>query len=211
MSAGRAGHRRITRIAGQFAAREIEMLESPAFRVLSLSAHRVLARIEIELAHHGGNDNGALPVTFEDFMSYGIDRHAIAPAERELDALGIAKIEVHGSAGNADFRAPNLFRLTYKHTSHALPTNEWRRIQTIEEAVTIQKAARAPVRMAPKRKPVGVKTETSVGNPHRKPEQAGGENPHYDASAFSPTTLDISGDSSRMPASAAVCRPDEVK
>ena len=55
------------------------MLESPAFRVLSLSARRVLDRIEIELAHHGGQDNGRLPVTYEHFHDYGIHRHAIGP------------------------------------------------------------------------------------------------------------------------------------
>jgi hypothetical protein len=57
--------RRISRIAGQFAPRTIAMIESPAFRVLSLSAHRILARLEIELAHHGGKDNGALPCTYD--------------------------------------------------------------------------------------------------------------------------------------------------
>jgi hypothetical protein len=57
----RSGRR--TRIGGQFAACLIEMLESPAYRVLSLSARRVLDRIDIELGHHGGNDNGRLPVT----------------------------------------------------------------------------------------------------------------------------------------------------
>jgi hypothetical protein len=61
------------------------MMESPAYRVLSLSARRVLDRIMIELAHHGGNDNGKLPVTYEHFEEYGIHRHAIAPAIRELE------------------------------------------------------------------------------------------------------------------------------
>jgi hypothetical protein len=28
--------------------------------------------LEIELAHHGGNDNGRLPVTYEDFIEYGM-------------------------------------------------------------------------------------------------------------------------------------------
>ncbi len=49
------------RIDGQFAARLIEMLRSPAFRVLSLSGHRVLDR----LADHGGQDNGKLPLKRE--------------------------------------------------------------------------------------------------------------------------------------------------
>jgi hypothetical protein len=39
------------KIVGQFSARLIEMLESPAFRVLSPSGHRTLARLEIELGH----------------------------------------------------------------------------------------------------------------------------------------------------------------
>jgi hypothetical protein len=64
-------------IDGQWNARTIDMMESPAYRVLSVSAHRVLDRVCIELAHHGGNDNGKLPVTYQDFMAYGIDRQAI--------------------------------------------------------------------------------------------------------------------------------------
>lgn len=63
----------------QFSAHPISMLESPAFRVLSASAYRVIARIEIELAHHGANDNGRLPVTYEDFVDYGIVREAENP------------------------------------------------------------------------------------------------------------------------------------
>jgi hypothetical protein len=61
------------RIDGQWSPRLIEMLESPAYRVLSVSAHRVISRIEIEHARHGGNDNGNLPVTKHDFMAYGMD------------------------------------------------------------------------------------------------------------------------------------------
>jgi hypothetical protein len=84
--------RRRTQIAGQFAPRTIAMLRSPAWRVLSLSARRVLDRLEIELADHGGVDNGKLPVTYEDFVRYGIERHAIAPALRELVALGFIEV-----------------------------------------------------------------------------------------------------------------------
>jgi hypothetical protein len=124
-----SGLKKRNKISGQFAARLIEMIESPSYRVLSLSAHRVLSRIEIELAHHGGNDNGRLPVTFENFQKYGIDRHAIAPAIRECVALGFIVVTEPGRAGNAEFRSPNLFRLTYKHCK-GLPgdgTHDWRR------------------------------------------------------------------------------------
>ena len=134
-------------IEGAFAWRLIEMLESPAYRVLTLSAHRVMARLEIEMAHHGGKpeENGRLPCTFEHFVEFGVERHAIAPAIRELVALGFVEITRKGCAGNAGFRQPALYRLTYRHCgSHKETTDEWRRIKTMEEAEAIAKRARAP-------------------------------------------------------------------
>lgn len=137
---------RYNKIGGQFAAREIEMLESPAYRALSLSAHRALARIEIELAHHGGTDNGRLPVTYDDFQRYGIDRHAIRPALSELAALGFIEITDPGRAGNAEFRRPAKYRLTYKATKGAPPTHEWKSIETKVEAARVARCARAPAK-----------------------------------------------------------------
>src|SRR5262245_4331975 len=106
-STGSRRTNRFTKIPGPFAPRRIEMLESWAYRTLSLSAHRVLARLEIELGHHGGLDNGALPVTHRNFADYGIDPHSVGPALRECAALGFVEITQHGRAGNAEFRAPN--------------------------------------------------------------------------------------------------------
>jgi hypothetical protein len=108
-------------IPGPFAWRTIEMMESPAFRVLSHSARRILDRLEIELAHHAGTDNGKLPCTFDHFAEYGIDRHSIAPALRELAALKFIEITEHGRAGNAEYRRPNLFRLNYRHVTARWP------------------------------------------------------------------------------------------
>ena len=144
----RPGH-----IAVQFAPRTIEMLESPAYRVLSLSAHRVLARIEIEMAHHGGKDNGQLPVTYDDFQRYGIDRHSIRAAILELVALGFVEITDPGRAGNAEFRKPAKYRLRHRHTQYANSTDEWKRIETITDAASIAKRARQK-----NKKPVGVFT-----------------------------------------------------
>ena len=131
-------------ISGQFSPHLVEMLESPAWRTLSLSARRLLDRIEIEHAHHGGTDNGKLPVTYDDFVAYGIDRHAIAPAMRETVALGFLEITREGRAGNAEWRLSNLFRLTYRPAkgTHGDGTHEWRKIATIEQAELVAKAAR---------------------------------------------------------------------
>jgi hypothetical protein len=134
--------RRRNRISGQFAARTIEMLESPAYRMLSRSAHMVISRVEIELAHHGGNDNGRLPVTTEDFIAYGMDRSSVAPALREAEALGFITLE-RGRGGNAEHRTPSVFGLTYAYVSRTHPpTHDWRKIKTIEEAEQIARAAR---------------------------------------------------------------------
>jgi hypothetical protein len=134
---------RRTSIEGQFVTHQIEMLRSPAWRALSLSARKVLDRIEIEQADHGGADNGKLPVTYADFTKYGIDNKAIAPAIRELDALGIIEVTERGRPSKADWRFPNKFRLTYLPTHDAAPTQEWRRIKDRKEAAAIAKSARA--------------------------------------------------------------------
>ena len=122
------------------------MLESPAYRVLSQSAHRAISRIELELCYHGGNDNGQLPVTFENFIDYGIDRASIAPALREGEALGFFRITARGRGGNREYRTPNKFYLTFavgRGSRAQPPTDEWRKIKTVPEAKVIARAARA--------------------------------------------------------------------
>jgi hypothetical protein len=134
---------RRNQIASQFAWLSIGALESPAYRALSLSGHRILSRIQIEHAHHGGKENGDLPVTFMDFENYGIERHAIAPAIREVEALGFIRITQMGRSGNGEWRRPNKFALTHLPTKdNPKPTEDWKRIKTIEEAEVIAKAAR---------------------------------------------------------------------
>ena len=83
------------------------------------------------------------------------DRHSIAPAIREAVALGFVEITRQGCAGNAIYRQPTLYRLTYRHCgSHRETTDEWRRIKTLENAKAIAERARK------NKSPVG-------GNPHR--------------------------------------------
>jgi hypothetical protein len=130
------------RIDGQFAPRLIEMLESPAYRTLSLSGRRVLDRIEIELAQHAGKDNGKLPVTFRDFHHYGMHWDAIATGIHEAVVLGFVRVTRPGRACNAAFRIPRLFRLTYRHSEREEPTHEWRRITTMQQAKKLVRATR---------------------------------------------------------------------
>jgi hypothetical protein len=97
------------KIGGPYVPHTRELIESLAWRALSLSARRLLDRIELEHLRHSGKDNGRLPITFDQFVDYGIHRHAIAPAMRECEALGLLQVTERGCAGNAEFCSPNYF------------------------------------------------------------------------------------------------------
>jgi hypothetical protein len=133
------------KVTWQFIPKPYAMMESPAYRVLSLAAHRILDRIEIEHGRHAGLENGRLIVTFQNFEDYGIERHAIGPGIRECTALGFIEVTQKGRAGNGDYRKPNAFRLTYLSVPPVGPTNDWSKIDTIEAA----KAIKSMVRRAP--------------------------------------------------------------
>ena len=94
------------------------------------------------------------PCTFDHFTEYGIDRHSIAPALRQLVALKFIEITEHGRAGNAEYRRPNLFRLTYRPVDRAKATDEWRTIKTEEEARMLARLARKTT--GQKHSPVGI-------------------------------------------------------
>ena len=183
--------RRRTTIGGQFAPRLIEMLRSPAFRYLSLSGRRALDRLEIEMADHGGTKNGELIVTYGQFAEYGMDPHAVAPALREVTALGLVEVTVQGRGGNAEYRAPSQYRLTYRHTDRAEPTHDWRKVVSDEQAQLIVRAARK----------ASEKTKSRCGKNHfsmRETHSEIGKGPLGETHSTSPlgethSTLDISG------------------
>jgi hypothetical protein len=139
-------HRRRSRpnsIGGQFAAHPIDMMESPAWRALSLSARRCLERIEIELAHHGGRDNGKLPVTNRDFAAY-VSMGAIKSALAELVALGFVEMTPGYACQNPAYGRSAKFRLLFR-TGIGGPPEEhrWRRFKTDAEARAVARLARA--------------------------------------------------------------------
>jgi hypothetical protein len=135
-------YRRRNRIAENWASHVRSMIESPAWSVLSLSARRLLDRLEIELLSHGARDNGRLPLTFDDLVEFGIHRASIAPAQREVEALGFAVITRRGHGGKSGSRQPNLWRITYLNGIGSEPTHEWRKLGTYDEARKIARVAR---------------------------------------------------------------------
>ena len=177
---------RKNKISGQFSARTIAMMESPAYQVLSLSGRRVLDRLEIEHAHHGGNDNGELPCTYDDFESYGIHRHSIKAAIAEVVALGFVEITEQGRAGNAEWRRPTKYRLTYRPLNRAAPTDEWRKIKSLEEALMLAKGARTTQKR--KHFPVAVAANSQCGKRTTKGKIHSAETTTTSVSAETTTT-----------------------
>jgi hypothetical protein len=135
-------------IEGPFVPHRRVLILSPASRVLSLVGRKILDRLELEVMNHGGKENGRLAVTFEQFISFGVHRNGVAKGVREVVALGLVVITEPGRAGNAGYRKPSRYRLTYLSSHMDLggqlykPTDEWRLIKTIEEAERIAAAAR---------------------------------------------------------------------
>jgi hypothetical protein len=185
-------------ITGQWSARKIDMQRSFAWRVLSRGAHQCLSRIEIELADHGGNDIDELPVTFNDFEEYGVNRHAIGPALAELETLGFIDITEHGIAARAaEYRRSNKFRLLTrpweKHGPACRP--RWDRFKSFDEA---EGAAAQARRSAIKEKSASAETAPKpVRKPHHEAKKADAESAPL-ANVGKRTTIYISGGKRRI-------------
>lgn len=128
------------------------MLISPAWLALPGAARDVVFRIAIEHMNHAGTENGELPVTYEDFVNYGIRKSSIALAIRQAEALGLIKVTHRGRGGNSEFRRASRYALGWLPTVDGqLPENKWRWIHSDEEAQAILaglKASRTPTRLA---------------------------------------------------------------
>ncbi|WP_068086793.1 hypothetical protein [Polycladidibacter stylochi] len=101
------------------------LLESAAYRALSINARKVLDRIKIEHINNAGLENGALKVTHRQFEEYGVGKNRIADAIDELVFMGLIAVR-RGRAGVGTGH-PNEFRLTWigdKDGGYA--TNEWK-------------------------------------------------------------------------------------
>src|SRR5262249_42529287 len=110
----------------------------------------------------------------------------------ECVALGFLEVTEQGRSGNGEFRAPNLFRLTYRHMKSEPATDDWRRIETIAEAQALARAARASEKQ---KTSAGNPHRTSAGNPHRRAKSPVRETPTTRPVGETPTTSISRGDS----------------
>lgn len=148
-----------------------DMIESPAWRAMSQNARLVVDRVCVEHMAHGGGQNGALPVTYDDFERTGIRRGSIRRAIAEALALGFIEMPRKGTRGYGDFPgAPSLFRLAWLPTSENGPaTIRWRRFDTLAAAEAAAAEARNGVGERATQTPenTSAKRGTQAGNKFR--------------------------------------------
>lgn len=121
-----------------------EMMESPAWRAMSENARRLLDRIMLEHMAHAGTENGALTVTYDDFVATGIRRNSIAPTIAECVVLGW--ITHHrGARAHGEGRGhAQRFGLSWLPTADGEPAVQgWRRWTDEADAGAAAKAARS--------------------------------------------------------------------
>jgi hypothetical protein len=140
------------------------MMASPARRALSGTALKVVDRIMVEQQRHGGADNGALPVTYDDFVAHGIRRSSIRQALAEAIALGFVERTKEGRRPYGVGRgAPAEYRLTWLPLPDGTPASDrWRSFTTVAEAQAAADAAREAAQEASSRTPREGRSEGDV-------------------------------------------------
>lgn len=120
-----------------FIALNVELLSSIPWGMLKLNDRKILDRLYIEHSAHGGNENGRLIVTYDNFFEYGIRKQSIAESICRLEGLGFIETTKQGRPAGGDMRVPSNYLITslsYPEGNTFLdPKDTWKQIKTKEE------------------------------------------------------------------------------
>ena len=121
-----------------FVPHRLEMKLSLAWIAKPVPLWRILDRLETEHMRHGGMSNGELFVSYKQFIQAGVSKRRISQMLELGERLGFLEIVRPKDAWRGDVKAPNSYRLTYLPTkNNPIPTDEWKKIQSIEQAEKI--------------------------------------------------------------------------
>ena len=102
----------------QFVKLPRELLESDAWRSLSINARRVVDFLMIEHLRHGGRENGNLKAPKHQLVASGIGTHQVTAAIRETEERGLVECHRHG------MRVASTYALTWlRHRDGSPATN----------------------------------------------------------------------------------------
>lgn len=110
----------------------VELIGSPTFGALGVSARRILDFLLLEHAGEGGRENGRLAAPYRQLHVFGLTRADIAKGFAELIACGFVRLVTQGlrQAGGGE---PSRYALTWLWTLDGSPqaeppTDDWRRV-----------------------------------------------------------------------------------
>lgn len=109
----------------------VELLSSDAWRSRSRNCIRLIDRLMIEHMAHAGQMNGALIVTYNQLVEFGIRRNDVKRSIEEAAVFGLLDVTEQGGFKGSS-KLPNRYRLTFLpcfENGYARPaTNEWERV-----------------------------------------------------------------------------------
>jgi hypothetical protein len=164
----------------QFVWIPLDVLESAAWRRLSINARRIMDRLLLENFRHFYVENGRLRVSFRQFADCGVAMRFAASGIAELVDAGMIAVTKGVASGSLD--APHLYRITFHGTLDAAPT--WRNRQKEMQAVPEEKLFSHPLKVK-RAHPPKVKRGTSFHTPQRCSEEAEITPPEGEASIIS--------------------------
>ena len=98
----------------------VDVMESPAWRSLSINARRIMDRLLLENFRHMGVENGKLRVSVRQFAECGVAMRFAKGAIAELVAGGL--VAVTEGVAKGSLAPPNLYRITFHGTLDDGPT-----------------------------------------------------------------------------------------
>ncbi|MBG0797171.1 hypothetical protein IYX23_05650 [Methylocystis sp. L43] len=98
----------------------VDVMESPAWRSLSINARRIMDRLLLENFRHMGVENGKLRVSVRQFEECGVAMRLAKSAIAELVDGGL--VAVMPGAASGSLAPPNLYRITFHGTLDDDPT-----------------------------------------------------------------------------------------
>lgn len=121
-----------------------DLLESIAWRSLSIHARRLIDFLLIEHMSHGGRDNGRLLAPRQQLIAFGIHPAFISEAIDKTEHVGL--IDCKRGTG----RSPNVYGLTWLPRGPGEPpTHRWRHCETAAaELIAARKLAKTRKRPA---------------------------------------------------------------
>lgn len=142
----------------------VEVMESRAWRALSINARRVMDRLLLESFCHMGVDNGKLRVSVRQFAECGVAMRFAKGAIAELESAGL--IAVTKGVARGSLVPPNLYRITFHGTLEDDATWTAEKPQQKASAMSEEKFFSHPQKVK-RGRPQKVKRETSIHTPKR--------------------------------------------